>query len=152
MLRVSSNKLTSVPPLPATLTDVCFAHNYLTALPTPMPPNLKIISAVGNLLAHLPDEMPATITQFWFDKNQLPEEEEDETIEHYLSEVKRLYAKYKARIIARTNIVFEEMMALVWHPDRLVRLIDQYGNMPQWNHDLQKYVPGFDFTAMNEVL
>ena len=152
MLRVSHNKLTSVPPLPATLTDVCFAHNYLTALPTPMPPNLKSISAVGNLLAWLPDEMPATVTDFWFDLNQLPYEEEGETLEHYLSEVKRLYAKYRARIIKRTNEVFEEMMASVWHPDRLVRLIDQYGETPQWNHDLQKYVPGFDFTALNEVL
>jgi hypothetical protein len=152
MLRLSDNKLTSVPPLPATITDVCFAYNYLTALPTPLPPRLKSISAVGNLLAHLPDEMPATITDFWFDKNQLPYEEEGETLEHYLSVVKRLYAKYKARIIERTNMVFEEMMALTWHPDRLVRLIEHYGEMPQWNHGLQKYVPGFDFTALNEVL
>ena len=152
MLRVSSNKLTSVPPLPASVTDVCLAQNYLTALPSPLPPRLKSISAVGNLLAHLPDEMPATITDFWFDLNQLPYEEEGETLEHYLGEVKRLYAKYRARIIERTNTVFEEMMANVWHPDRLVRIIDQYGDSPQWNHDLQTYVPGFDFTALNEVL
>uniref|UniRef100_A0A6C0HLY0 Uncharacterized protein n=1 Tax=viral metagenome TaxID=1070528 RepID=A0A6C0HLY0_9ZZZZ len=153
MLRASENKLTSLPTLPATVTDICVGHNYLTSLPLPLPPNLVVLAAVWNRLGHLPDpeEFPKTITTFWFDGNALPNEEEGESLEEYLAHVKRLFAKYRARITKRTEAIFEEMMALTWHPDRLARLIEQHGNSMQWNHEEQAYVPGFDFTMMNEI-
>lgn len=121
MLRASYNKLTSIPTLPATVTDICVAHNYLTALPLPLPPNLVSLGAVWNRLGHLPDpeEFPKTIEQFWFDGNALPNEEEGESLHDYLAEVKRLYAKYQARITKRTNSIFDELMSLTWHPDRV---------------------------------
>jgi len=121
MLRVSCNKLTRIPTLPATVTDVCVGHNYLTSLPLPLPPNLVSLAAVWNRLGHLPDpeEFPKTVTDFWFDGNALPQEEEGESLEDYLTEVKRLYAKYQARITKRTEKVFDELMALTWHPERV---------------------------------
>ena len=121
MLRASENKLTSLPTLPATLTDMCVGHNYLTALPLPLPPNLVVLGAVWNRLGHLPDpeEFPKTITTFWFDGNALPNEEEGESLHDYLAEVKRCFVKYQARITKRTEAIFDELMALTWHPDRV---------------------------------
>lgn len=121
MLRASENKLTRIPTLPATVTDICVAHNYLTELPLPLPPNLVVLGAVWNRLGHLPDpeEFPKTITTFWFDGNALPNEEEGESLHDYLAEVKRLYVKYQARITKRTQAIFDELMALTWHPDRV---------------------------------
>ena len=121
MLRASENKLTSLPTLPATVTDICVAHNYLTELPLPLPPNLVVLGAVWNRLGHLPDpeEFPKTITTFWFDGNALPNEEEGESLHDYLAEVKRCFVKYQARITKRTQAIFDELMALTWHPDRV---------------------------------
>ena len=121
MLRASENKLTSLPTLPATVTDICVGHNYLTALPLPLPPNLVVLGAVWNRLGHLPDpeEFPKTITTFWFDGNALPNEEEGESLHDYLDEVKRCFVKYQARITKRTHAIFDELMALTWHPDRV---------------------------------
>lgn len=121
MLRASCNKLTRLPTLPATVTDICVGHNYLTELPLPLPPNLVSLGAVWNRLGHLPDpeEFPKTVEQFWFDGNALPNEEEGESLHDYLAEVKRLCAKYQTRITKRTNSIFDELMALTWHPDRV---------------------------------
>jgi len=121
MLRASENKLTSLPTLPATVTDICVGYNYLTSLPLPLPPNLVMLGAVWNRLGYLPDpeEFPKTVTSFWFDGNALPNEEDGESLEEYLAEVKRLNSKYKARITKRTQAIFDELMALTWHPDRV---------------------------------
>jgi Leucine-rich repeat (LRR) protein len=121
MLRASENKLTSLPTLPATLTDMCVGHNYLTSLPLPLPPNLEVLGAVWNRLGHLPDpeEFPKTITTFWFDGNALPNEEEGESLHDYLDQVKRCFVKYQKRIAKRTQTIFDELMALTWHPDRV---------------------------------
>jgi Leucine-rich repeat (LRR) protein len=154
MIRVSCNKLTRIPTLPKTVTDVCFGHNYLTSLPLPLPPNLKILAAVWNRIGYLPkpEEMPKTIEQFWFDGNSVPNEAEDESMGDYIAYVERMFAKSKERITERTNVFFEEMMERLWHPDRLIQIIEKNGNSTQWNHELQAYVSGFDFTMMNEVL
>ncbi len=47
-----------------------------------------------------------------------------------------------------------EVAIAVWKqdPDRLIQIIEKRGNSTQWNHELQAYVSGFDFTMMNEVL
>jgi Leucine-rich repeat (LRR) protein len=121
LLRASENDLTSLPVLPKTLKDICVGHNRLTHLPTPLPPNLEVLGAVWNRIGHLPDpeEFPKTITSFWFDGNALPNEEDGESLEEYLAEVKRLNSKYKARITKRTQAIFEELMQLTWHPDRI---------------------------------
>ena len=121
MLRASENKLTSLPTLPATLTDMCVGYNYLTSLPLPLPPNLVVLGAVWNRLGYLPEpeEFPKTITTFWFDGNALPNEEEGESLEDYLEQVKRCFVKYQTRITKRTQAIFEELMALTWHPDRV---------------------------------
>ena len=154
MIRVSCNKLTRIPTLPKTVTDICFGHNYLTSLPLPLPPNLKILACVWNRIGYLPklEEMPKTIEQFWFDGNSVPNEAEDESMEEYIAYVERMFAKSKERITERTNVFFEEMMERLWHPDRLMQIIEKRGNSTQWNHELQTYVSGFDFTMMNEVL
>ena len=121
MLRASCNKLTRLPTLPATVTDICVGHNYLTSLPLPLPPNLVVLGAVWNRLGHLPDpeEFPKTVEQFWFDGNALPNEEEGESLHDYLAEVKRCFVKYQARITKRTQAIFDELMALTWHPERV---------------------------------
>jgi len=153
MLRASCNNLTSLPPLPKSLTDICVGHNRLTHLPMPLPPNLRVLAAVWNRIGHLPDadEVPATIEEFWFDGNAVPNEQEGESMQEYLAEVKRLNVKYKARITKRTQVIFEELMELMWHPDRIIHMIEKHGNSTQWNHEEQCYVPGFDFTMMNDV-
>jgi len=151
-LYVSDNNLTSLPPLPATLEQLDMSHNCMTQLPTPLPPGLKLLSAVSNLIAWLPDEAPSTLTDFWFDYNQLPNEEEGETIEQYLAAVKPIFERSKNRAMQRTSQVSEELMQAVWNPDRLLRMIEQHGCSRQWNHEQQSYVGGFDFQSVSEVL
>jgi hypothetical protein len=151
-LYVSDNNLTSLPPLPATLEMLDMSHNQMTQLPTPLPPGLKLLSAVSNLIAWLPDEAPSTLKAFWFDYNQLPNEEEGETIEQYLAAVKPIFERSKKRANQRTKQVSEELMQAVWNPDRLLRTIERHGCSRQWNHELQSYVEGFDFRSVSEVL
>jgi hypothetical protein len=42
-------------------------------------------------------------------------------------------------------------MESCWHPGRLAAMIERFGSVPQWNHELSEYGT-FDFTSLDEVL
>jgi hypothetical protein len=65
----SNNSLTSLPPLPATLTYLCCDQNQLISLPQ-LPATLIGLYCYNNLLTSLP-QLPATLTYMNCSKNQL---------------------------------------------------------------------------------
>lgn len=44
------------------------------------------------------------------------------------------------RVIDRTALFKEELMAVMWHPDRLGRVISKHAGM-HWNFEEKKYTP-----------
>jgi len=64
-----NNNLTSLPNLPATLTQLACYNNAITSLPT-LPPNLQSLSAQFNLLTALP-VLPVTLTYLNCSSNNL---------------------------------------------------------------------------------
>jgi hypothetical protein len=50
----------------------------------------------------------------------------------------------------RCRAVKEELMAICWHTERLMRIIEGH-TVKQWNHETQHY-DELDFTTVDEIL
>ena len=172
------NQLTSLPNLPIGLTKLWCHENQLTSLPR-LPASLTVLICWNNMLESLPG-FPLGLIQLDFSNNPvrdllpLPESLMILNSEGILSSggisylrsydfnestfdsVKRINHSIernirRKQIVSRCDAIKEELMERAWHPDRLLRFIKYYGNIPQWNHELRKYKT-FDFTTIDEVL
>ena len=54
------------------------------------------------------------------------------------------------RILLKNEVIKQEMMELIWHPDRIQRLIAKHPGI-HWNHEEQAYTE-LDFNSMADIL
>lgn len=141
------NHLTFLPPLPPTLTELCFDDNNITHLPT-LPPHLTSLSCCQNQLTFLPF-LPSLHSLFCFANPLETMPELPSTLVYLvciLPHTKERYAPFrltpeqiqslnrenqawaeslsKGRSIDRCATYYEELMCLLWHPDRVKRLLE----------------------------
>lgn len=136
------NYLTMLPPLPQALQELCFDNNYITQLHT-LPPHLNSLSCCWNQLTSLPS-LPSLESLFCFanplelfpslpsslvyivctlphtNERYAPLRLTPEMI-HELNRESREWAESVSmkRCMKRCSMYYEELMSLMWHPDRV---------------------------------
>jgi len=117
-------KLLSLPPLPNSLTYLSFTSGYPLLMP----------------------ELPAYLEQLHCYWNEVLECRINESNSEYIARFKEI-----KRTITRVTAIKEALMERCWHPDRLTSMIERFGTVSQWNHELREYGT-FNFMTMDEVL
>ena len=139
----SNNKLEKLPQLPKKLIELYCSNNKLNNLPI-IPNELKILFCENNILSIVPN-LPDTITTLYFSNNQVDyltniptsiigikthrnniiERQFGSKISIYLLHLnKYIEENSKIRINNRNKIIFEELMIICWHPDRVRQLLN----------------------------
>lgn len=140
------NYLTTLPPLPQALKELCVDNNDIRWLPT-LPP-LTSLSCCRNLLTSLPSlplleslscfanpletmpELPSTLVYLTC---ILPHTNEPYApfhltpdMIHNLNRENQAWAESlsKERCMKRCSVYYEELMSLMWHPDRVKKLLE----------------------------
>ena len=136
------NYLTSLPPLPHALLELSFDYNYITHLPE-LPPRLRELSCsfnqltslpplpslqslflFGNLLESLP-ELPSTLIHMVCilphnNERFAPERVTPDMIQQVNRENQEwMESLSMKRCMGRCSIYYEELMCMLWHPDRV---------------------------------
>jgi len=136
------NHLSALPPLPSSLLELCFDYNYITRLPY-LPPHLSELSCSYNQLTSLPP-LPSLTSLFLFGNllESLPEL--PSTLIHVVCVLPHNNERFAPlrvtpemiqqvnkenqewaesvsmeRSMKRCSIFYEELMNLMWHPDRV---------------------------------
>ncbi len=122
-----NTKITSLPPLPKNLKRFECNNTPLTLLP-PLPTGLEILWCNNTLLTSLPP-LPAGLEILYFNNIQLDQYFGNETMKEYIYRIRRWQEVEvsRKRIQERARLIKEELVAAVWHPRRVQRLIDLCG-------------------------
>jgi hypothetical protein len=126
-LDVSELDIHSIPPLPNGLKYLYCDNTYITSLP-PLPNGLKILYCNNTILTSLPP-LPAGLQVLNCYNTQLPERNTNENMDLYISRIRlwQLEEISRKRIQGRAREIKEEIVAAVWHPRRVQRLLDLCG-------------------------
>jgi Leucine-rich repeat (LRR) protein len=127
VLSISENPLLELPPdLPDSIITLKCDQTKLTSLPDTLPSNLITLDCAFNRISELPDSMLERcpiLVSLWcsgtcllLHKSQITAAR---TFVRELIQLQRLQAKQ--RITGRTKLYKEELMEVVWHPNRLMR-------------------------------
>jgi len=128
VLSICENPLLELPPdLPDSINTLKCDQTKLTSLPETLPTGLISLDCGYNRICELPDSMlercPSLVslwcsgTCLMLNKGPLSSAR---SFVRELIQLQRLQAKQ--RIVARTKLYKEELMQVVWHPDRLMRM------------------------------
>jgi E3 ubiquitin-protein ligase SspH1/E3 ubiquitin-protein ligase SspH2 len=116
------NDITQLPELPPHLNMLSCSYNQLTSLP-PLP-SLRSLFLFGNLLESLP-ELPSTLTSMVcvLPHNRerfAPQRVTPEMVQRVNQENQEwMECKSMERCMKRCSVYYEELMSLMWHPDRI---------------------------------
>jgi hypothetical protein len=132
-LDVAGLNITSLPPLPNRITYLDCFNTRLTSLP-PLPDGLRVLICTNTPLTSLPP-LPDTLTHLYCHATQIPDRYSyNERMDDHIYRVRlwqervRLWQEEsRMRIQERASLLKEELVAAVWHPRRVQRLIDICG-------------------------
>lgn len=129
-LFASNNRLTELPTtFPSALENISIHNNFIKTFPV-LPPSITHIYASFNDFAELPDQMPpclvhAILTGNAFLIPQTREEEQGAPLQGWIESVQAAQETVsKERILARTDHIKEELLARLFHPDRMMELFN----------------------------
>jgi hypothetical protein len=127
ILDISRLNIHSLPPLPNAIKHIYCGFTQLTSLP-PLPDGLQILWCYNTLLKSLPP-LPAGLQVLNCYNTQLPQRNTNENIDLYISRIRnsQLEEISRKRIQERARLLKEELVAAVWHPRRVQRLLDLCG-------------------------
>jgi E3 ubiquitin-protein ligase SspH2 len=120
-------QITSLPPLPDELQILCCDNTEITSFP-PLPSGLQMLWCPSTQITSLP-LLPDGLQILNCVNTQLTQQNTDETMEEYISRIRlwQLEEASRERIQERTLELKEELVAAVWHPRRVWRLIELCG-------------------------
>ena len=120
-LNLSNLRLTSLPPLPASLKVLYCSNTPLSTLPE-LPASLQELVCFKTPLTTLP-ELPASLKDLccYNCPNLIIQRKQDETIQDYTKRWKVIYEILRRdEIILCCKAVKEELMIKTWHPSRVI--------------------------------
>jgi Leucine-rich repeat (LRR) protein len=128
----SNCKLQSLPiTFPSTLTNLSVHNNYITTIPETFPDSLRIFYASFNEFKRIPDRLPLFLTDMIVAGNHflIPQTSNDEkglALYNYARRVQEAQKtaeeeESKRRIQERTQQLREDLMEVIYHPDRISR-------------------------------
>jgi Leucine-rich repeat (LRR) protein len=128
VLNISENPLLELPAdLPDSINTLKCDQTKMTSLPDTLPTGLISLDCGYNRICELPDSMLErcpSLVSLWCSGSCLllhkPPVSGARPFVHELIQLQRLQAKQ--RITGRTKLYKEELMQVVWHPHRLVRM------------------------------
>jgi hypothetical protein len=131
LLYASNNRLTTLPThFPSKLTNFSIHNNYVTKFPD-LPPTVKLLYASFNEFHELSSSMPPSLTQCIVAGNHflVPQTRADEEGVGLTAWIQRVQDAQevvsKQRIQARTEQIKEELVGLLFSPERLMSLFKQ---------------------------
>jgi hypothetical protein len=147
VLWCSNTPLTSLPDLPDGLQEIRCYSTQITSLPT-LPEQLLILHCSDTPLTSLPS-LPSRLQQLYIDDTHItslpilphglqrfsclntpfPQQHIDETMEQYIARFRSWQELQlsRERIQIRARLLKHELVADVWHPRRVQRIIDLCG-------------------------
>jgi Leucine-rich repeat (LRR) protein len=142
-LHLADNKLTEFPKrLPDSVEILHLQKNHITEFPEKLPANLKVLNISLNKIRKLPSKMNVRLDTLIIAGNQLTQDFEKEHIswakyvicewnwnteEHHAAQKtikkcwKRYLLKIRSRHIYRSRQIYDELMMIALHPDRILQ-------------------------------
>jgi len=131
LLYASNNRLQTLPThFPSNLTNFSIHNNYVTKFPD-LPDTIKLLYASFNEFTELSSSMPPAMTQCIMAGNHflVPQTRADEEGTGLASWIQRVQEaqeqKSKQRIQARTEQIKEELLGLLFSPERIIGLLKE---------------------------
>jgi hypothetical protein len=131
LLYASNNRLKTLPTtFPSHLTNFSIHNNYVAKFPD-LPPTVKLLYASFNEFHELSSSMPPSLTQCIVAGNHflVPQTRADEEGVGLTTWIQKVQAAQEAvskqRILARTEQIKEELMAIMFSPERVMRLLKE---------------------------
>ena len=131
LLYASNNRLQTLPPhFPSKLTNFSIHNNYVTKFPD-LPPTVKLLYASFNEFTEISQAMPPSMTQCIMAGNhflvpQTRTDEEGVGLTAWIRKVQEAQeAVSKQRIQARTEQIKEELLAIMFSPERIMSLLKE---------------------------
>jgi hypothetical protein len=127
VLLCSNTHLKSLPSLPDELQEIKCFNTPLTSLP-PLPKWLHTLNCTSTQLTSLPP-LPDSLKELYCADTQLPQRNNNENMKDYILRF-RSWQELEAsrnRVQERARNIKEELVAAVWHPKRVQRIIDLCG-------------------------
>ncbi len=127
LLYCRNTQLTSLPPLPNSLKQLHCGNTPLTSLP-PLPARLRILSCSNTLLTSLPSLPNSLETIYCSNTPLIIQKDKDESVQSYEAR----WAEWRWNQVLkeakdRCSIIKEELIATVWHPQRVERWLEAGG-------------------------
>jgi Leucine-rich repeat (LRR) protein len=131
LLYASNNRLQTLPThFPSNLTNLSIHNNYVTKFPN-LPPTVKLLYASFNEFTELSSSMPPSMTQCIMAGNhflvpQTRADEEGVGLTTWIQTVQEAQEQQsKQRILARTEQIKEELLGLLFSPERIMSLFKE---------------------------
>lgn len=143
VLNLTNNQLKDFPSrLPDSLENLQLGGNLIQKVPARLPSNLKLLNLFDNKIQSLPSRTNVRVETLFVGRNQLThdfsqnplswvkdlfEENNWNQAEHHRAQPKiktcwkRFLLKKRLRQIARTQRIFEELLVVALHPDRVLQ-------------------------------
>lgn len=155
VLKLGYNQLKEFPKrLPDSLEEIYLQKNEIAEFPKKLPKNLQILSLVHNKIREIPKEMNIVLKTLLIGHNHLTSTKDIPWIQRILEEknwnqdehhtaqkriakcYKRFLLQKRLRHIYRARIIFEELLMVALHPDRVLQT-DTFS--PEWFNCNHKY-------------
>lgn len=130
-LHCNSTKIRFLPALPNTLEELWVNNTKLEELPD-LPPNLETLWVYNTFLEELPP-LPDSLLFLQTHTTHLIQRQPGEAMSSYIRRANQFYEQ--KRIHKRNSLIKEELMAVVWNPDRV-----------------SKWLEGMDETSFNTMI
>jgi hypothetical protein len=126
ILYCNYTKITKLPILPNNLEELYCDNNIITEIPL-LPTNLHVLDCTNTKIIYLPP-IPDNIIGLYCYNTCLLQRDEDEKMYDYIHRFRCWQEdESRKRIQERTRGLKEELVASVWHPRRVQRLLDLCG-------------------------
>lgn len=120
LLHVYSTKLQQLPSLPASLQELWVNNTKIKTLPD-LPNGLRTLWVYNTFLEELPP-LPDSLEALQTHTTHLIQRQPGEFMSSYIYRVNLYYEK--KRVQARNLLIKEELMTVVWNPDRVSKWLD----------------------------
>ena len=124
-LHCHTTQITSLPPLPANLNYIDCSITQITTLPS-LPPKLRYLACIETQIKIL-SELPSSLRELYCQNTPLlVQRKEGESIADYDRRWRewREEQASKKRIQEKTRLLKEEIAMAVWHPRKVMRLLE----------------------------